>query len=408
MTAQVIALNIASSFLRRTAQGTIKDDIANAMDAIKRLSFINVYFNEFSGIMEVDSELPWRGAGRRPWIDHDTIKLTEFFQNQDIPFKKTNVVDAVEAVAFDRRRHPLREWLSSIKWDGQARLDTWLTYCLGAPDNTYTRAVAAAWCISAVARVFEPGCKADYVLVLEGYQGIKKSTALKTLCGAEYFTDEVPALGSKDCAIQLRGSWIIEMPELDSISRAQVSAVKAFLTSTVDKYRPPYGRLPIEVPRQCVFAGTVNDLEWLADVDNRRFWPVPTTACDIETIAQEREQLWAEAVSRYQAGEPWYIIERAIVKKARDMQDERRFTDAWGPLIDRYLATVNDVSVGEILDNAIRLPRERWDPPAKNRIGRHLASLRVWRRYKATMAETDLNGKSLREYRYERIRLEDD
>ena len=408
MTAQIIELPIASSFLRRTAQGTIKDDLANAMEAIRRMTSLNVYYNEFTGKMEVDCRLPWSPKEKRQWVDYDTNKLTEYFQNQDIPFKPTTVRAAIETVATERRRHPLRDWLGGLAWDGKERLDGWLTFCLGAPDTEYIRAVSAAWCISAVARVFEPGCKADYVLVLEGKQGIGKSTALRTMCSAEYFTDELPALGTRDCAMQLQGSWIIEMAELDSVGRAQVSAVKAFMSSTVDKYRPPYGHTTIDVPRQCVFAGTVNDNEWLADVDNRRFWPVPVTACDIDAIIETRDQLWAEAVARYHDGEKWWITERVASKAARDMQDDRRFTDAWGSLIDHYLATVDDVSIAEILQHAIGLSRDRWDTTCKNRIGRHLASRRVWRRYKATVNISDLHGKALREYRYERVRLEDD
>lgn len=377
------------------------------MEAIRRMRELNVYFNEFTGKFDVNCPLPWAEAGPRQWLDYDSNKLTEYFQNQDIPFKPNTVRTAVETVATERARHPLREWLEEIRWDGKDRLDGWLTYCLGAPDTEYTRAVGAAWCISAVARVFEPGCKADYVLVLEGAQGIGKSTALRVLAGNEYFTDELPPLGTKDAALQLRGSWIIELAELDTVRRADVSVVKAFLTSTIDKYRPPYAHTTIEVPRQCVFAGTVNDVEWLADVDNRRFWPVPTPACDVSAVEAEREQIWAEAVYRYRIGEKWWIIERGIAKKAREMQDSRRLTDAWGPVLDRYLAQRDDTSIGEILSDALGIRPERWEMVHKTRVGRHLVSQRVWRRYKATLNQDDIEGKAIREYRYQRVRLED-
>jgi predicted P-loop ATPase len=155
------------------------------------------------------------------------------------------------------------------------RLDSWALTYLGADDTPLNRAFGALWAISAIARIMQPGAKADHMLILEGPQGARKSTALKVLAGADWFTDELAEIGSKDAAQQMRGVWIIEIAELDAIGRAEVSRIKAFLSRTVDRYRPPYGRYVIDVPRQCVFAGSVNPDTYLRDeTGNRRFWPV--------------------------------------------------------------------------------------------------------------------------------------
>ena len=143
-------------------------------------------------------------------------------------------------------------------------MDRWLSTYLGADDTEYSRAVGSRWLISAVARIFRPGAKADCCLILEGPQGIRKSTALRTVAG-EYFTDELADLGSKDAAMQTRGVWIIELSELDNLSHAEVARIKAFMSRTTDRFRPPYGMRLVESPRQCVFAGTVNHGTYLRD-----------------------------------------------------------------------------------------------------------------------------------------------
>jgi predicted P-loop ATPase len=144
---------------------------------------------------------------------------------------------AAQTVARDHEFHPVRSYSESIRWDGVERLDRWLSLYLGSEDTAYARAVGARWLISAIARIYHPGVKADCCLVLEGPQGSKKSTALKTLAGA-WFTDELADLGTKDSALQTRGVWIIELSELDTLSRSEVSRIKAFMSRTTDRFRP--------------------------------------------------------------------------------------------------------------------------------------------------------------------------
>ena len=213
------------------------------------------------------------------------------------------------------------------------------------------------------------------MLILEGPQGAKKSTALAVLAGDGWFTDELAEIGSKDAALQMRGVWIIEIAELDAIGRAEVSRIKAFLSRTVDRYRPPYDRYVVDVPRQCVFAGSVNPDTYLRDeTGNRRFWPVRCGRIDLDALRRDRDQLWAEAVVRYREGAIWWIDDRDLIAAANVEQEARVHPDAWHALIERWLVfekrqvnrgyagfddwqtqeveriqPLTDVSVGEIL-----------------------------------------------------------
>jgi predicted P-loop ATPase len=171
----------------------------------------------------------------------------------------------------------VRQKLDSLKWDGTSRIGDWLSLYPRVDGNEYTFAVGARWLISAVARIYDPRCKADCALILEGDQGLMKSTALKVLA-EPWFTDEIADLGSKDAAMQTRGVWVIEIAELDSMSRADVSKIKGFISRTTDRFRPSYEKRVIESRRQCVFAGSVNHCAYLRDeTGGRRFWPVACT-----------------------------------------------------------------------------------------------------------------------------------
>jgi putative DNA primase/helicase len=176
--------------------------------------------------------------------------------------------------------------------------------------------VAARWLISAVARVFQPGAKADCCLILEGGQGIGKSSALRIL-GDPWFTDEIADLGGKDASFQTQGVWIVEIAELDSMNRSEVSRIKSFMSRNVGRFRPPYGRRIVESPRQCVFAGSVNHNVYLRDeTGGRRFWPVECRSIDLAGLKRDRDQPWAEAVFKYQAGSPWWLESAELITKA--------------------------------------------------------------------------------------------
>jgi predicted P-loop ATPase len=277
--------------------------------------------------------------------------------------------------------HPVRDYLNGLNWDGAPRLDGWLSKYLGVEESNYSYAVGARWMLSAIARIYRPGAKADCCLILEGPQGIKKSTALRTLAG-EYFTDELADLGSKDAALQIRGVWIVEISELDSLVRSEIASIKAFMSRSADRFRPPFGKHVVECPRQCVFAGTVNHTEYLRDETGaRRFWPVLCGSIDIEALARDRDQLWAEARHRYSSGEKWWLDTSALVGIAAEEQAARYQGDPWEEIIAPWLEVRASTSVSELLEKCVTKPQAQWTQGDKNRVGRCLRAL-GWERYR--------------------------
>jgi predicted P-loop ATPase len=237
------------------------------------------------------------------------------------------------------------------------------------------------WLVSAVARIFRPGAKADCCLILEGAQGIRKSTALRTLAG-EYFTDELADLGSKDAAMQTRGVWIIELSEMDSLSHSEVARIKAFMSRTTDRFRPPYGMRLVESPRQCVFAGTVNHSTYLRDeTGGRRFWPVACGRIDVDELAHDRDQIWAEAKARFDAGAVWWLESAELVQMAADQQMDRYEGDPWEEVIAPWVESRSSVSISEVLEKCLQKLQALWTQTDKNRAARCLRAL-GWERYR--------------------------
>ncbi len=240
--------------------------------------------------------------------------------------------------------------------------------------------MGSRWLISAIARIFRPGAKADCCLILEGPQGIRKSTALRTLAG-EYFTDELADLGSKDAAMQIRGVWIIELSELDSLSHSEVARIKAFMSRTTDRFRPPYGMRLVESPRQCVFAGTVNHSTYPRDeTGGRRFWPIACGRIDVDALARDPDQLWAEAKARFEGGAVWWLETADLVQMASDQQIERYEGDPWEEVIGPWVESRTSVSISEVLEKCLQKAQALWTTD-KNRAARRLRAV-GWERYR--------------------------
>ena len=376
--------------------------LANAITALREApEWAGVLaFNEFSlGTVALKSA-PWAGAAGSEWTDHEDRLTANWLQHEGICVSVEIAGQAVQTAAKDRRFHPVREYLDSLKWDGTKRIDTWLNLYLGTEPSDYTAAVGARWLVSAVARVFRPGAKADCCLILEGPQGSKKSTALKTIAG-EWFADEIAELGSKDAALQTRGVWIIELAELDSMTRGEVSKIKAFMSRGTDRFRPPYGKRLIESPRQCIFAGSVNHSAYLRDeTGGRRFWPVVCTRILVEDLARDRDQLWAEAVARFRGGAVWWLDSVELNRKAEQEQAERYESDPWDARIVEWLQCPREwfdalnhavapfssdsvsVTIADILAHCLAKPVGQWTQADQNRVARVLRS-HSWQRFKA-------------------------
>jgi hypothetical protein len=251
---------------------------------------------------------------------------------------------AVRAVAELNRYHPVKDWLESLPHDGKPRLDSWLTRYLGVDASPYSRAVGRAFLVAMVARVMRPGCKHDHVLVLGGAQGIGKSTACRIL-GGDWSGDNMPSIrdGGREAGLYIPGHWLVELAELAPSRKAEAEDLKSFLTRDTEEIRAPYGRRADIVPRQCVFVGTTNEIAFLRDASGgRRFWPVTCGAkIDTAALATDREQLFAEAVAAFRAGEPWHLPPD-LERQAAIEQDAAREEHPWEQPIRRILDRLLD------------------------------------------------------------------
>ncbi len=276
------------------------------------------------------------GAFPRKLTDIDATDIQQIVQRSVLPkLGKDVCYQAIEQHASANSFHPVREYLDGLVWDDVARLDTWVSAYLGAADTPYARGVGAMWLISMVARVMQPGCKVDTAPVLEGDQGKLKSTVCSILAG-QWFSDALPDIHSKDASSHLRGKWLIEIAELAAFRKADIEKLKAYITRRVEQFRPAYGRLEVEEPRQCVFVGTTNRDQYLGDdTGGRRFWPLSVGQVKIDQLRADRDQLFAEATARYKAGEKWWPDEQFAVDHAAPEQTARQFEEAWAVPIER-------------------------------------------------------------------------
>lgn len=362
------------ALLDRPESGAARSHVLNVLIAFRNAPEWDgvLGYNDFTGEITVCAPPPYSPLRHRPWRDTDDTNTAAWMQQHGLNVAPSVVGQAVQAHAETNKFHPIREYLRNLQWDGEARIDFWLYYFLGVEHTAYTSQVGRKWLISAVARVMQPGCKADHMLLLEGEQGIGKSTVLKELAGESWFTDQMPDIDTKDAQLQTIGAWIIEWGELDVMNRAESNAVKAFLSRTTERFRRPYGKNVEDFPRQCVFAGTSNKDEHFEDeTGNRRFWPVWCTRADSAGVKDIRDQLWAEAYQMYCDGHHWWLESEAVIESAKQEQARRVRQDPWHQKIVDMTAIMSETTAEEVLEK-LEIPKGQWTQAMRQRIGKTL------------------------------------
>lgn len=346
----------------------------------------------------------WKAEGERPreWSDNDDACLLVHFQrtlawhNLSPTALHAGLTDFLEK----HPRNPLQEYLNALVWDGTERLPHFLTDAYGTPQDAYHEAVGRCWLMSMVARALKPGCQVDTMPVLEGPQGIRKSTSLEIL-GGEFYISLPRGFGDVEFLQSMEGVWLGEIPDMASFRGRDLEHIKAFITIREDRYRRSYARRAVTRMRQTVFAATDNGGNWNGDVTGaRRFWPFICQTVNIDYLRANRDQLFAEAVVRFRRGELWWDVP---IGDQVEQTEGRRFGDAWEELIARYVnenpsrqmgeiywsvrpAPLNELVVTDILENALDIPAARWDRSSQMRVASALKAL-GWHRVKRRVGE---------------------
>lgn len=331
--------------LTYTEQGKLRSTISNFLLIIENEPMLKgkIAYNEFSNRAVVIEGLPWRkDDNKSDWNDTDDSGLREFIEKY---YEISNITKCADALALSFEKHsfhPIKDYLSSLLWDGVKRIDTLLIDYLGADDTSYVRTVTRKILVAAVARVFVPGIKFDNMPVLSGPQGIGKSTLIKKL-GKQWYSDSLTTVQGKEAYEQLQGVWLLEMGEMMATKKADIEATKHFLSKQEDIYRVAYGHRTTHFLRQCVFIGTTNDREFLRDkTGNRRFWPVDVGVNlhdknvwdDIKEY--DIDQIWSEAIELWKNKEPLYLTSEEN-KEAQKQQEGHSEESAKAGLIEEYL-----------------------------------------------------------------------
>lgn len=371
------------SRLKVTDKGVIAQTIENAVTILThdpRLAGC-IALNEMEHSIIARKDLPWRKVkGTSQWVDADDAALRLYLEQVYGISSKDKVYDAVNVVATRSGFHPVRDYLDGCTWDGVPRVDTLLIDYLGAEDCEYTRAVTRKTLTAAVARIYRPGIKFDYMLTLQGRQGIGKSALIAKLGGA-WYSDSFITLQGKDAYEQVQGVWLIEVGELAGMRKAEAETIKLFISKQADRFRPAYGRRIQEYPRQCIFIGTTNETQFLRDATgNRRFWVVGTPGEPTKNIwddltPDEVRQIWAEAVEIYKNGET-LLLPRHLETVAREIQESYEEENPRTGLVADYL----DRKLPEGWDDLDLYTRRQWlETDSEGTVERRtVCALEIW------------------------------
>ena len=309
----------------------------------------------------------------REWSDVDELNLTAFMQRQ-LGLRRISddmIHKAAIIYAHQHTRHEPRDWMEGLTWDGKPRCDEFFIQCFGAADSGYARAASKNFWIGMVARIYRPGCQLDNMVVLEGAQGMGKTRALEAI-GGPWYTEAKEAVTSRDFFMVLHGKLLVEIAELDSFNKADITRIKQVITCTTDRYRSPYARGAQDHPRMSIFVGTTNDAHYLRDhTGGRRFWPIRCGEIKRALVAELREQLFAEAVARFKKGESWYEMPAA---ETAQEQEARRQVDEWEPIVAEYLANVTQTTTRDVAGH-LKIETAKLDMILQKRIANVLRTL---------------------------------
>jgi predicted P-loop ATPase len=341
--------------LEYKTDGTLKatiDNIRLIMENDPNLSK-TIGYNQFASRIELLRDLPWRVMdGNSYWMDSDDAALRHYLERFYGISHTGKTMDALSVIVEQNKFNPVKEYLNGLTWDGTKRLDTLFIDYFGAEDHEYTRAATRKMMCAAVARIYSPGCKFDYMLLMIGKQSLGKSYFIKML-GGKWYSDSLASVTGKEAYEQLQGVWLIEMGELSAAKKADVDALKHFITKQEDIFRSAYGRRTEAHPRQCIFLGTTNDYECLRDTTGgRRFWPINVGKGKNDMWQDLNvDQVWAEAVQAFNAGETLFLPQE-LEDYANMVQAEHTVESEKAGMIYEYLETLlpeewADMELGE-------------------------------------------------------------
>lgn len=395
MMADVIPLNAWKGQLQRDDKGGVRKNLTNLVLHLRGLG----EFGKQLRFNEMTSQIEWRGV---PVEDPDLIDMRLILEREGFPPSERDVRPAAERVARENAYNPIVDYLNGLKWDNRPRLERWMISLLGAPDTAFVRLISPKVLVSAVARALDPGCKVDTVLVLEGEQGIKKSSAIAALFGEDYTAESVSLFDQHNKMVMaMMGAWVVELAEFVAIiNRPQQHATaKGLISMKKDRVVLPYAKMASTHPRRCIFFGTINpeDVGYLTDsTGNRRYWPVAVTTINMAGIRAHRDQLWAEAVERYRLGERWWL-EADEEATAQEVQAEREEEDAWVEPLSRKLQRDGwpaEMTADQAL-SMLDIPHERKGKREQTRVARVLKALG----YERTTARPPGGGKPRKVWR---------
>jgi predicted P-loop ATPase/5S rRNA maturation endonuclease (ribonuclease M5) len=309
----------------------------------------------------------WDGEESREWADEDTRDFMDFCQD-DLHLHSMTEHTAFQSVSIyanRNKRNEVKDWLDSITWDGQPYISDFLVSAFGCPDTDYVRAVSRNFWLSMTARAIHPGVQVDTMLILEGKQGSRKTSALRAIGGRWYSTMNAAA-GTLDFFQILQGTLLVEIEELSSFSNAETRTIKRVVATPVDRFRRSYGRFVKTYPRKCVFVGSTNEYRYLKDFTGaRRFWPVKVKGINLEFVKRIRDQCFAEAYERVKKGEIWYDMPE---EETLEEQESRRRRDPWEEVMGEYCKTKYDVKVADIITNCLHMEIAKADAKTALRI----------------------------------------